>query len=350
MSHNKSHSGGASLSNHLQGNLPSPSESQTWGVSEPAASAGLPPEGPYQIVSQQSGKKISFIYNLNLAGGAFAASNQHQTGSYLSRIKKALANVGLPYVILRTTPGDGNCFFHSVMDQMNRSEIKQGLPKHAQNIQDHMALRQAVVQVMAQDKKFQAIESAQFQRNDLLAQLAKPGESKQNAWQCYLQEMSKNGYWAETLVIMATAVFLQTDIFLTSEQQTKKFPWNEISSFCEQKGSPITIAYIPGQHFQSIHPDPTIPRCYHCCAEFRSSPLEHLEKSIVCQRHYEIRTLKSSQTRPLCQKPDLRCDQLTAKIGLINIIPGFEICKNCKREFKSLNIFLVLKNVKNLMT
>ena len=171
--------------------------------------------------------------------------------NYLSQVNFLIKKHNVPYICKSTTPADGNCFFHAIVDQCNRPEIYQKLDCNIlPYCQSHISLRTAIVNYM-QEKKH-TIENF-----DILQKFALE-DSNFKKMSDYLQYMGQVGTWADTLTIHATSCFLRRNICLLLNTAPIGNPWQTFSSeLCNSNFVPLTIAHINREHFQSIHPVPS---------------------------------------------------------------------------------------------
>ena len=344
----KTKSGDASLSHHLQGNLPRKGESKTQAVSEPSASADFCPEGRSLIVSNNTSGAASLSspggkQRVMLPGDNKFSNQQKILGGaragYLETIENVLKKLSLPYVLDKPTPGDGNCFFHAVIAQMSRASVARFLPDRVKHIDSHLLLRKHVVQFMRDNDSFNSLESIKIMKVLLCEDFGKIGETPEAAWSRYLSEMSKQSCWAETLTIVGTAVFLQVNIHLVSKEQSKLHPWNKISCFHETNCPPLTIAYIPQEHFQSIIPKHE----KHCCNDSGTytlgKELSQTEKR-VCQEQIQIypcRKDKNQISYNSCKRQN-NIQSIPKQLVQNNSrsITHPQYCTSCQGIFKSL--------------
>ena len=146
---------------------------------------------------------------------------------WVNTINAQLRTFQLPFVCGQPTPGDGNCFFHAIVDQLQRQDVKQSIIGDPQQY-THLTLRASVVNFMETNAEFNNDEMIQMQKMVLIQDTQRPGETEENTWLRYLSSMKLLGTWADSLAILATALFLQKNIFLTSCEQREKDPWNAI--------------------------------------------------------------------------------------------------------------------------
>ena len=179
-----------------------------------------------------------------------------------------MANQALQVLIHEETPGDGNCFFWAIEQQLLRPEIASSIPPRVLEAgTDHSQLRTGIVnfaeRISALHPTFQIAIDLYVQRK------GKPGEPASLAWKRCCQEMKRNGTWAEDVFIEAAAFYLEKDIFVTSQTNPKGAPWTRMC--CHQHDQvcpqfPITLVQVNQNHFQSIWPDDTMQKCFGCGA------------------------------------------------------------------------------------
>ena len=138
------------------------------------------------------------------------------------------------------TEGDGNCFFHALLDQVrNRPEVSQLILQNVAAsgaLTDHLTLRRAVVDFVR-------------------AKVDDPGllGMSENRFAEFLEEQARPSTFAEVCVIEFAAVFLGVDIWLISDQNTTASPYTKMSSLRDTEAH-IVLGYIPRLHFQSLYP------------------------------------------------------------------------------------------------
>ena len=100
------------------------------------------------------------------------------------------------------TPADGNCFIHSVIQQLNRPLIAGDFPQL--RTVNHQAFRHLVRDFMLGSIHPKVIEMKNYHHE------LKTGQS----WAVYWEQMGKTNTWADQFFIQATAWFLQRDIMI----------------------------------------------------------------------------------------------------------------------------------------
>ena len=138
------------------------------------------------------------------------------------------------------TEGDGNCFYHALVDQVrNRPEVSELILQNVTAsgaLTDHLTLRRAVVDFV----EAKVEDPFLFGVSD-------------NEFAGFLEAQARPSTFAEDRVIEYTALFLGVDIWLISEQNTTASPYTKVSSGRAAEAH-IVLGYIPGVHFQSLYP------------------------------------------------------------------------------------------------
>ena len=155
-------------------------------------------------------------------------------------IAAGVIRLGLPYVPDDPTPGDGNCFFHAVMQQLQRESDCPFI--------SHLDLRRKLVEFVANDEQIRENEGYRVSREQYIQNHMIDGESSDATWMRCLDQMSQDGVWAEDLFITSMAIFLKRRICLTSNNQSVRNPWivfNGETGPVEMWKSPLTIGMVP---------------------------------------------------------------------------------------------------------
>ena len=107
------------------------------------------------------------------------------------------------------TLGDGNCFYHAIVQQLRRPELRQYVDSDLR-FDDHLKLRMAVVNFIRQNndaelfRNYREVFTTSLQHNDI-------------TWEQILQSQERNSVYVEELFIRATAIMLNVNILVTSE-------------------------------------------------------------------------------------------------------------------------------------
>ena len=170
---------------------------------------------------------------------------------YISQVSAMVEKSKVPFFCKTITPADGNCFFHAIVDQVQRTDMVGTLSHDAMHFcQSHTDLRHGIVQFIRSNHAFQTTENFQLLKSVVM------GQSSFSSFNHYLENMDRNGTWADTLVIYAMSIFLGKDISLLDDSRPASSPWETFLGRINSHGTPpaLTIAYFHNRHFQSIHP------------------------------------------------------------------------------------------------
>ena len=138
------------------------------------------------------------------------------------------------------TEGDGNCFYHALLDQVrNRPEVSELILQNVTAsgaLTDYLTLRRAVVdfvEARVEDPVVIGMSEDEFAG--------------------FLEAQARPSTFVEDRVIEYTALFLGVDIWLISDQNTTASPYTKVSSDRAAEAH-IVLGYIPRVHFQSLYP------------------------------------------------------------------------------------------------
>ncbi|XP_072049762.1 uncharacterized protein [Amphiura filiformis] len=132
------------------------------------------------------------------------------------------------------TPGDGNCFFSAISDQLDLLNLPHQSPSD---------LRQSVVEFLRRNPSIQA------QDGTIDFQVIQPD------WKTYCTSMARDGEWADHIVVTATAHLLQRDILIvTSSPQgaDNDDPSIRISGSTDGSKQPLLLGHVWEFHYQSL--------------------------------------------------------------------------------------------------
>ena len=148
-------------------------------------------------------------------------------------------NVGLYVELDEITPGDGNCFYHVVIQQLHRPEIDRQLAHDFIQL-NHELLRRSV-----------CTEYKIFYQSVL------SGGLDNMSWEAFVQQ-NRVGTYATELFIKTIAVYIGVDVLITSENHTEEQPYANVTSTWNDDSpndSPsIITSNISGVHFQLLLP------------------------------------------------------------------------------------------------
>ena len=165
--------------------------------------------------------------------------------------------IGLNVHADTATPGDGNCFYHAILQQLQRSEIV--IDQHSPHLNldplpTHLELRVAICEyVQHHQNDIAYIQQYRTLYNNVLY------EEYNLTWENFINEQSRNGVYVTELFIKTTAVLVGLNIHITSEYCTQQHPYNIVTSTWNNEEThnnvnSILIGNISGVHFQSLIP------------------------------------------------------------------------------------------------
>ena len=160
----------------------------------------------------------------------------------MEKINNKIKELQLPLKMDRPTPGQGNCFFQAVMQQLERAEI------NIQNVYvDHKNLRKCICDYATM---CETVELVNYKVN--YDELALSISAKN--WDCFFHEMKKPRVWAEGPVAQVTAWLLQRDILVISEGSKESNPYLLIPGDKTHSYPPMVLGNAAGCHYQSYIP------------------------------------------------------------------------------------------------
>ena len=164
-------------------------------------------------------------------------------------------SLGLNLSYHEPTIGDGNCWYHAIVQQMKRPEVAQSLEPDKLFL-DHFLLRNAVVNYIQSEEN----TNIYIMNYKELYSLNINEENDNESWQQFLSNQKNISFYATELFCQATAAFLGIDIYITSNTSTRNQPFIYLSKSWtvgqENMTSffPMLIGSISQNHFQSLIP------------------------------------------------------------------------------------------------
>ena len=127
---------------------------------------------------------------------------------------------GSTYVELdEITPGNGNCFYHAVIQQLHRPEIDIYLT-HGFIQLNHELLRRSVCTSVHEGES----SITYIQEYKKIYQSVLSSDFDNMSWEAFVKQQSRIGTYATELFIKATAVYIGVDVLITSENCTEEQP------------------------------------------------------------------------------------------------------------------------------
>ena len=161
--------------------------------------------------------------------------------------------IGLNVCAGDITPGDGNCFYYALLQQIHRFETMESLI-HLTPIPNHLQLRRMICQYIQENQnEIRYIREYRELYTNVL-------QYEYNLfWDDFLIQQMCNGVYATELFIKVAAVLLGCHIHITSELCTETNPYNIVTPSWDEtdhsSGSYIfIIGNLSGIHFQSLTP------------------------------------------------------------------------------------------------
>ena len=183
-------------------------------------------------------------------------SKKHCTNGPAAMAEQIVINarqIGLNVSAGDITPGDGNCFYHALLQQICRFETLDSMIPLTP-IPNHLQLRRIICQYI-QDNRSEISYIQEYR--ELYTNVLQYEYNL--SWDDFLIQQMCNGVYATELFIKVAAVLLRCNIYITSELCTETHPYNIITpSWGESDHSSsnyiFTIGNLSGVHFQSLIP------------------------------------------------------------------------------------------------
>ena len=222
----------------------------------------------------------------------------------------------LTFFCKRNTPGDGNCFFHALADQLTDSEIRDTVSLWARDIPgDHLVIRQRVV-AFAWNNEEVFNDAAILNYFQLAEQNDQRGRNSADIYRDYLRGMRKPGAWVEDEVIVRiAAIFFQKDIRVIKENLD--YPW---LGGPQAVDPPFVIVNMRDTHFQSVQ--------------------RRQAQNATAQRQAPPKSPKTPKpVSPLAPSQPPQAKRARSPLDILK-----EPCRNCGKTFNSLKAHLAKKS------
>ena len=164
------------------------------------------------------------------------------------------------------TPGDGNCFTRSIMQQCERKEIKEWIREHQpwKMANSHHDLRIRVSKFALQESNDNLRNLREHYENIQVPLQIEDG-NEVRSWNDYWIWMSQDKVWADDIFIQATAWYLELDLKIITYTSTPEKPFMTITGgeYSRELNKPnLYLGYYPvppNQHYQSFLPKLPVP-------------------------------------------------------------------------------------------
>ena len=215
--------------------------------------------------------------------------------------EQVLHNFALPYHLDQPTPGDGNCYFHAILQQLHHYNDT--------TYSSHTQIRHELVSFVAKLYE-RTLREPNEADNASVSSVIKAyihtqmhdQETDEQTWHRLLTEMATENTWVQDIFISLTCQFLERSVFITSHTQSRQHPWLKFpfTSSNGQYKTPITLIMIPQVHFQSILPvvspqetNTLEYRCLGCGKTSTTSIKYHFRFSPTCKFFYNLDLLNT---------------------------------------------------------
>ena len=158
--------------------------------------------------------------------------------------------IGLSFSYNAITPGDGNCWYHSVVNQISRPDINPLINSQFHSL-SHYDLRLRVVNYIRQNQ-----ENNLFIRQYRLIWFQNNNNNNNNNscdWEGLLNRQTIIGTWATELFCVATAMLLNVTIRITAQNSNRQSPYYSLNPEATS-GAILFILNSNDNHFQSLLP------------------------------------------------------------------------------------------------
>ena len=176
--------------------------------------------------------------------------------------------IGIVAEINTVTVGNGDCFYSAFLDQCSRKEVRAKSNQEMRDILDLDGYERK--EDVLKRKVISYIESNKNDNNFIKGykEMVEDGsiKRKRRKWSEYIKSLSKEGAWADELIVQSTATWSGCSISVTSAKHTEKFQFTRFCPTCATDKTCITCttetinhisAWMASRnnfHFQSIHP------------------------------------------------------------------------------------------------
>ena len=165
---------------------------------------------------------------------------------------------------LSETPGDGNCFYRAIIEQIRDRSDLGDMTRLRLRFSNHHILRQSVVEFVRSQSELDQPPYYVSHYKTLFegGVLDIPG-ARGFTWDELLNQQARDTIYATELFIKATAVMLGKDICVNSPSCDINSPFNRISCFWDRQlqfdanmtlSAYLLLASVNNNHFQSLLP------------------------------------------------------------------------------------------------
>ena len=168
----------------------------------------------------------------------------------MDSINQKIVDLELPFMMDTKTKGRGNCFFHAIVQQIERNELQLTYYRG----HDHRKLRTDVCTF------------AINQENDSVATMTLNYDSihGEGSWTTFFKKMAKANVFIEGPVAQVMAIMLERSMYIVSQGNNDSNPYMTLNAEASEF-PPLILANIGNVHYQSYLPvvdanvEPTLP-------------------------------------------------------------------------------------------
>ncbi|GBF62729.1 OTU domain-containing protein [Trichophyton mentagrophytes] len=150
------------------------------------------------------------------------------------------------------TPGDGNCLFYSLSDQLyghqgRQGEIRERLVEH---IRTNAAYFVQFVPDVGGERRAPRRAAAARSKSQSYSDRAATSEGQWAKFEKLLTQMKETGFWGGSVEIQAFCQAYQRDVYVYTDQGIT--PFTSEGSLESRENQPVHIAYHNFQHYSSV--------------------------------------------------------------------------------------------------
>ena len=209
---------------------------------------------------------------------------------FMNEVNRLFQRLKLPWICSKPTEGDGSCFFHALIDQLEQPGARDYVSPRCASIHDSTSLRIAVINFIISNGQLHSLEGFQTLKQQIEDQMS---------WQSYLDKIRKPTTDADDFLIWCTAIFLGKDIMQLNVRSSRQPSWTVIEGTIEDSSfisefPPLAVAYFTMSHYESIHRLPNDTRCLGCgwSGKFLRSHLLRVSEEKKCKKFYNMDELE----------------------------------------------------------
>ena len=171
----------------------------------------------------------------------------------------AIRRCELPLMLDDATKGDGNCWVHAVIQQLERPEIMQQINARTREVMNISKLNRYLTLKSKIAEFATTSQHPNIKQAKASFQTKGQGLVEQISWEDHWKVLKKDREWSDEVMVQATAWFTGIDIHLVMSTGTLNKPFNIMKGNLDDRdkdcpGLPMWIGYINSIHYQSLLP------------------------------------------------------------------------------------------------